>query len=132
MSHIERRVTINKYAEPILNPRTGLVLAHDRRCTYKGAHTMKKIIYSVLAFTNLLLADVTYECSNTKLTKDGKTSVTSKKPTMIVTTNWMQKPIMVKIYLRDRSKDIYDRVQFTAINKQSMCKKRSESDSKVG
>lgn len=81
---------------------------------------MKKIlIITILILLNNLSADVVYECSNTKLTKDGETNITSKKPTIVVSTNWMQKPTMVKIYLRDRSKDIYDKVQFQAINKQS-------------
>ena len=81
---------------------------------------MKKILLIAVLITNSLMADVVYECSNTELTKDGTTNTSSKKPTIIVTTNWMKKPIMVKVYLRDRSKEIYDKVQFTAINKQSI------------
>jgi len=77
---------------------------------------MIKILLIAALITNSLMADVIYECSNTELTKNGATNTSSKKPTIIVTTNWMKKPIMVKVYLRDRSKEIYDKVQFTAIN----------------
>lgn len=77
-------------------------------------------IISMIFLVSTLTADMVYECSNSKLTKNGETVITSKKPTIIVSTNWMMKPTMVKVFLRDRGKDIYEKVQYQAINKQTM------------
>lgn len=83
---------------------------------------MKKILLVATLITNSLIADTIYECNNTEITKNGETYTSSKKPTIVVSTNWMQKPTVVKVYLRDRDKKIYDNVQFQAINKQSIQK----------
>lgn len=78
----------------------------------------KKIIASLILVSNLYSQTI-YECGNTKLTVDNITVVTSKKPTIIVDTDWIGKPTMVNVYLRDRSKDLFNESQFRAINKQT-------------
>lgn len=81
---------------------------------------MKSIFLLLFLAAYSFSSEVMYECSNTILTKNGKTSETFKKPTIIVETNWMKKPILVKVYLRDRGKEVYNRIQFSGINKQSI------------
>lgn len=81
---------------------------------------MKRILLIILLIINGLNADIIYECNKTEITKDGETYTSSKKPTIIVDTNWMKKPTVVKVYLRDRDKSIYDKVQFQGINKQDI------------